>query len=114
MGAIPRIWRNQRQRYTLTGQVCRHCGRLSLSPRAVCPECHSSGGESDLQLPEAKASSEPIPYILLPIELLRERSYVPVPPRLRQEEDRSYGLGTRRALPGEHAQDDQLNEHRDQ
>lgn len=111
MGAIPRIWRNQRQRYTLTGQVCRHCGHLSLSPRAVCPECYPADGESTLQLPTAEVSSEPIPYILLPIDLLRERSYVPVPPRQRQEEDWNPGLDNRRVLPGEHAQDDQLNKH---
>ena len=59
MGAIPRIWRNQRQRYTLTGQVCRRCGYLSLSPRAVCPQCHPAGVEADLWLPEIEPASEP-------------------------------------------------------
>jgi len=82
MGAIPRIWRNQRQRYTLTGQVCRRCGHLSLSPRAVCPQCHPAGVEADLWLPEIEPASEPAPYaVLLPITVWREEMCVPVPQR---------------------------------
>jgi ribosomal protein L32 len=68
MGAIPRIWRNQRQRYTLTGQVCRRCGHLSLSPHVVCPQCHPADVEEDLRLPEAEISGELVPYIILPID----------------------------------------------
>jgi len=82
MGAIPRIWRNQRQRYTLTGQVCRRCGHLSLSPRAVCPQCHPAGVEADLWLPEIEPASEPAPYaVLLPITVWREEMCVPAPRR---------------------------------
>jgi len=82
MGAIPRMWRNQRQRYTLTGQVCRRCGHLSLSPRAVCPQCHPAIVEADLWLPEIETASEPVPYaVLLPIDAWREEMCVPVPRR---------------------------------
>ena len=86
MGAIPQIWKSQRQRYTLTGQVCRRCGHLSLSPRVVCPQCHPVDVEEDLRLTEAERSGELLPYIMLPIDLWRERMCVPVPRRQGQDD----------------------------
>ena len=37
---IPRYWRAQSQRYSLTGEICRQCGTRLFPPRDVCPECH--------------------------------------------------------------------------
>lgn len=79
MGAIPRIWRNQRQRYTLTGQICRHCGHLSLSPRAACPRCSPTIVEADLWLPEMALAGELVAYaVLLPIDAWKEEMCIPV------------------------------------
>ena len=87
MGSIPRIWRNQRQRYTLAGEVCRRCGHLSLSPHAVCPQCHPAVVEADLWLPEMGTAGEPVPYaVLLPANVWREEICVPAP--LRQTPDK--------------------------
>jgi len=36
---IPRYWRAQNQRYSLTGEVCKQCGAKLFPPRDVCPEC---------------------------------------------------------------------------
>jgi hypothetical protein len=36
---IPRYWRAQNQRYSLTGEMCRQCGARLFPPRDVCPEC---------------------------------------------------------------------------
>ena len=36
---IPRHWRLQKQRYTLTGEVCDHCDVKLFPPRDICPEC---------------------------------------------------------------------------
>lgn len=36
---IPRHWRLQRQRYSLTGEVCPHCDEKIFPPRDVCPHC---------------------------------------------------------------------------
>lgn len=36
---IARNWRLEKQRYTLTGEVCKHCNGKIFPPRDVCPEC---------------------------------------------------------------------------
>jgi uncharacterized OB-fold protein len=36
---IPRYWRAQSQRYSLTGEICKQCGAGLFPPRDVCPEC---------------------------------------------------------------------------
>ena len=36
---IPRYWRAQNQRYSLTGEICKQCGASLFPPREVCPEC---------------------------------------------------------------------------
>ena len=36
---VPRNWRLQKQRYSLIGEVCDHCGVKLFPPRDVCPEC---------------------------------------------------------------------------
>jgi predicted amidophosphoribosyltransferase len=36
---IPRYWRAQSQRYSLTGEICKQCGARLFPPRDVCPEC---------------------------------------------------------------------------
>ena len=36
---IPRYWRAQNQRYSLTGETCKQCGAKLFPPRDVCPEC---------------------------------------------------------------------------
>ena len=40
---VPRHWRLQKQRYSLTGEVCPHCDAKIFPARDVCPEC---GGEA--------------------------------------------------------------------
>lgn len=39
--SVPRFWRFNRERYTLTGVQCTNCGERFLAPRLVCPQCHS-------------------------------------------------------------------------
>jgi uncharacterized OB-fold protein len=36
---IPRYWRAQSERYSLTGEICKQCGARLFPPRDVCPEC---------------------------------------------------------------------------
>jgi uncharacterized OB-fold protein len=36
---IPRHWRLQRQRYTLTGEICPNCDIKIFPDRDVCPDC---------------------------------------------------------------------------
>ena len=36
---IPRYWRAQDQRYSLTGEICKQCGTRLFPPRDLCPEC---------------------------------------------------------------------------
>ncbi len=36
---VPQNWRIQKQRYTLVGEVCTHCGNKIFPPRDICPEC---------------------------------------------------------------------------
>jgi len=38
--AIPNMWRTKKQRYSLQGDVCRHCERAVFPPREICPHCH--------------------------------------------------------------------------
>ncbi len=38
---VPIFWRFNRQRYRLTGIQCAHCGAQSLTPRLICPQCHT-------------------------------------------------------------------------
>jgi len=52
---VPRHWRSQKQRYSLTGEVCLKCQSLVFPPRAVCPVC---GGEEPQ--PEAQPVEEAI------------------------------------------------------
>jgi len=39
--SVPRFWRFNRERYTLTGAQCTNCGEQFLAARLVCPHCHS-------------------------------------------------------------------------
>ncbi|MCO6449233.1 MAG: Zn-ribbon domain-containing OB-fold protein [Caldilineales bacterium] len=36
---IARNWRVKKQRYSLTGEICHHCGSKVFPPRDVCPDC---------------------------------------------------------------------------
>lgn len=38
--AIPNMWRTKKQRYSLQGEVCRHCEHAVFPPRQICPHCH--------------------------------------------------------------------------
>ena len=38
--SVARFWRENRTRYTLTGNMCPECGRKYFPPREVCPVCH--------------------------------------------------------------------------
>ncbi|MEF8832294.1 MAG: Zn-ribbon domain-containing OB-fold protein [Candidatus Thermoplasmatota archaeon] len=37
--AIPRFWREIRQRYKGIGVKCTNCGEIYFPPRDICPEC---------------------------------------------------------------------------
>lgn len=37
--AVPILWRNRKQRYSLEGEVCSACERAVFPPRPVCPYC---------------------------------------------------------------------------
>ena len=37
--AIPNLWRTQKQRYSLQGDLCVHCERAVFPPRQICPHC---------------------------------------------------------------------------
>ena len=36
---IPRLWRTEKTRYGLIGEVCRVCHKSVFPPRDVCPHC---------------------------------------------------------------------------
>lgn len=38
--AVPNLWRTQKQRYSLHGDVCAHCDSAVFPPREICPHCH--------------------------------------------------------------------------
>ena len=38
--AVPNLWRTQKQRYSLHGEVCVNCSRVAFPPREICPHCH--------------------------------------------------------------------------
>ena len=42
---IARYWRNRKQRYSLTGEVCNQCGAVLFPPRDVCPSCSKQAYE---------------------------------------------------------------------
>jgi len=65
---IPRYWRAQNQRYSLTGEICKQCGARLFPPRDVCPECRELALESfalDLD-------SEIYPLLIEALEVHRE------------------------------------------
>ncbi len=37
--AIPVLWRTQKARYSLQGDVCPECARVVFPPRRLCPYC---------------------------------------------------------------------------
>ncbi len=43
---LTRHWRLKRQRYTLQGEVCPHCGARIFPPRDVCPQCREEARET--------------------------------------------------------------------
>ena len=38
--AVPNLWRTQKQRYSLHGEVCAQCSCAVFPPREICPYCH--------------------------------------------------------------------------
>ena len=46
--AVPILWRNRRQRYSLEGEVCSACERAVFPPRQVCPYCSRERQEESL------------------------------------------------------------------
>ena len=53
---VPHYWRQQKQRYALSGETCPHCEAKIFPPRPVCPQCAVSGGES-IEITTALAES---------------------------------------------------------
>lgn len=45
---VPRYWREQNERYNLTGSQCGNCGLCTFPRRTLCPECrHLSVGKME-------------------------------------------------------------------
>lgn len=43
---VPRYWREQTERYNLTGTKCNACGHVTFPRRTICPACrHESMGQ---------------------------------------------------------------------
>lgn len=38
---VARIWRQRKQRYSMEGSVCNHCGAAQFPARPVCRQCGS-------------------------------------------------------------------------
>jgi uncharacterized OB-fold protein len=38
---VAQNWRIRKQRYSLVGEVCGHCGVKIFPPRDICPECEA-------------------------------------------------------------------------
>jgi hypothetical protein len=41
--AVPILWRNKQQRYSLEGDICPVCDRAVFPPRQLCPYCSREG-----------------------------------------------------------------------
>jgi hypothetical protein len=52
---IPDLWRTQKERYRLQGEVCPECSRLVFPPRRLCPYCGREAAAS------AVSSVQPAP-----------------------------------------------------
>ncbi len=48
---VPRMWRNQAQRYNLVGVQCETCSASFFPIRKVCPTCRRKGKLVEVQLP---------------------------------------------------------------
>jgi len=44
--AIPVLWRTQKARYSLQGDVCPECTRVVFPPRRLCPYCGHAAQET--------------------------------------------------------------------
>jgi uncharacterized OB-fold protein len=45
---VPRYWREQKERYNLTGSHCQNCDRKMFPRRGLCPNCrHESRGKME-------------------------------------------------------------------
>lgn len=49
---IPRIWRNQKERYNLIGIRCENCGESFFPVRKICPNCRRKGKLIEAQMPQ--------------------------------------------------------------
>ena len=59
--AVPNLWRTQKQRYSLQGEVCPACAQTVFPPREVCPHC----GRSMHEIPGGKAQAEIYSFALI-------------------------------------------------
>ena len=56
---VARIWRNRKQRYSLEGVTCNHCGAHQFPVRPVCRQCGgvigvaALTGEIEIDMPVA-------------------------------------------------------------
>jgi hypothetical protein len=61
--AVPNLWRNKHQRYSLQGQVCPECSKTVFPPRQVCPYCQQAENPTlSLAAPEI-AYTMPVPEL---------------------------------------------------
>lgn len=50
--AVPRIWRNQRERYNLIGVKCETCNASFFPTRKVCPNCRRKSKLVEQKMPD--------------------------------------------------------------
>ncbi len=58
---LPRDWRLQPARYRLLGGKCRHCGRVCVPERPVCPGC----GTEDVETVKLSGRGEVYSYTVM-------------------------------------------------
>jgi uncharacterized OB-fold protein len=46
---VPHYWRQQKQRYALSGETCPRCEARIFPPRPVCPQC-AGGAEESIEM----------------------------------------------------------------
>lgn len=57
---VPRYWRQNAQRYQLTGSVCLNCEEKHFPPRSVCPDCGTTAGNHASSVQKVEHTVSPV------------------------------------------------------